>query len=64
MSFCPECGETGRLVQLPKENVEFYWCGECFVRWSSDEEPMQAPDAVARASEDVEPTSRPAHRHG
>ena len=37
---CPDCGEVGRLVRLPQEEIEFYWCGQCSVRWPSrDEQP-------------------------
>jgi Zn-finger nucleic acid-binding protein len=60
--LCPECGEVGRLVQLRQENIEFYWCGHCFVRWPSREEPMEPPDQP-HAADYVEPDSHAADRH-
>jgi len=62
--LCPDCGEAGRLVDLPKDNIQFYWCGECFVKWPSRDEPAEAPDYVSYAPDDVEPVGRPAHRPG
>jgi len=57
--LCPTCGETGRLVQLQEENIEFYWCGECFVKWPS--RPESAP-ASAQAPHVPAPEDRDSHQ--
>ena len=52
---CPECSEVGRLVRLPQEEIEFYWCGRCFVRWASrDERPRVSAARPRTVTQDRE----------
>jgi len=45
---CAECGEPARLVRLPQEKIEVYWCHRCFVMWPYRQEPPKAPPPPLR----------------
>jgi hypothetical protein len=75
--LCPKCGKAGRLVRIlnwsrtpasdrsceQQEDGEFCWCRECWIRWPSREELMEAPDA-STLPDRVEPGSRSAQSYG